>query len=79
MYTHLMKGWEDLPDASKRALGFDPTVGTESEEAGFNHFAKVFMDYAGQSFQWALAARRRRLGIEGELPAINTGEFESGE
>lgn len=76
MYAYLMKSWEELPDENKRALGFDPTIGSKSEEEGFNHLAQLFMDYADLSFQWALAARRRRLNINDELPPARRTAFE---
>ncbi|MBX8502006.1 hypothetical protein K5D56_17075 [Pseudomonas cichorii] len=64
MYAYLMNSWEELPDQNKRALGFDFVVGSEREEEGLNHMARLFMEYAEISFRRALVARRRRLGVE---------------
>ena len=64
MYAYLMNSWEELPDQNKRALGFDFVVGSEGEEEGLNHMARLFMEYAEISFRRALVARRRRLGVD---------------
>ncbi|MBI6854867.1 hypothetical protein YA0002_19105 [Pseudomonas cichorii] len=64
MYAYLMNSWEELPDQNKRALGFDFVVGSEGEEEGLNHMARLFMEYADISFRRALVARRRRLGVD---------------
>lgn len=77
MYAYLMSSWEALPEKNKRALGFDTAVGSKGEEEGFNHLAKLFMDYADLSFQWSLAARRRRLNIDDKLPEARLSLFES--
>ncbi len=64
MYAYLMNSWEELPEQNKRALGFDFVVGSEGEEEGLNHLARLFMEYAEISFRRALVARRRRLGVD---------------
>ncbi|WP_260407085.1 hypothetical protein [Pseudomonas cichorii] len=64
MYAYLMNSWEELPEQNKRALGFDFVVGSEGEEEGLNHLARLFMEYADISFRRALVARRRRLGVD---------------
>ncbi|MCF5628274.1 hypothetical protein GIV53_02890 [Pseudomonas syringae] len=65
MYAYLMTSWEELPEQSKRALGFDSVVGGEEEEAALNRLAGLFMEYADVSLRRALEARRRRLGPVG--------------
>ncbi len=64
MYAYLMNSWEELPEQNKRALGFDFVMGSEGEEEGLNHLARLFMEYAEISFRRALVARRRRLGVD---------------
>ncbi|MFS2157947.1 hypothetical protein ACCD10_11370 [Pseudomonas sp. Pseusp122] len=64
MYTHIMRSWEELPEDSKRALGFDCIPGSESEEQALRHMARLFIEYAELSFGRALMARRRRLGLD---------------
>jgi hypothetical protein len=64
MYAHIMRNWEDLPEESKCALGFDCVPGGEGEERALRHMARLFIEYAEVSFSRALAARRRRLGLE---------------
>ena len=64
MYTHIMHTWKDLPEDSKRALGFDCVPGSESEERALRHMARLFIEYAELSFGRALMARRRRLGLD---------------
>jgi hypothetical protein len=64
MYAYLLHSWEELPDDTKRTLGFDFVVGSEGEEAALNRLARIFMDYADLSFKRALMARRRRLRFE---------------
>ncbi|AHF69658.1 hypothetical protein PCH70_45050 [Pseudomonas cichorii JBC1] len=64
LYAYLMNSWEELPDQNKRALGFDFVVGSEGEEEGLNHMARLFVECAEISFRRALVARRRRLGVD---------------
>lgn len=65
IYAYVMNSWEDLPEQSKRAPGFDFVVGSDGEEVALNHLARLFMACADLSFRKALVARRMRLGLYG--------------
>lgn len=65
MYAYLLHSWDELPDDTKRTLGFDFVIGSEGEEAALNRLARSLLDFADLSFQRALMARRRRLGFDG--------------
>jgi hypothetical protein len=62
MYRYLTTLWDSLPLERKQALGFDPAMGIEGEEKMLNQMARLLLEYAEQTFQRALMARRRRLG-----------------
>src|SRR5471032_1436149 len=56
MYVYLTSLWEALPLERKQAMGI------EGEEKMLNQMARLLLEYAEQTFQRALMARRRRLG-----------------